>query len=336
MRCRQIRAFDAAFLRAPFEYVWTGGSAFTCTSRFARKTSTSVRRSAFSLVELLIVVAIIGALVSFLLPAVQNIRAAALLAQCRNQLKQIGLGLIQFHDPNKVFPSNGGWDGGQTIIAANGTEFTPSTFDFTTNILYRFGAGDPMLSPRDQTGPWCYSILPYLEQDALYKEPRWDAPVAGFICSARRDADPHTSVTKDAWGKYTSGGYAWQRTDYGINLGAFDNRPNCYSAARFTDGLSNTVLAGEKAYDVAVQRDNWYFDESLLVGGSKGTSRGAPGLSPDGPGINFKENWGSAHPGGVAFVFGDGSVHVMTFDTDLDIMVALLTPNGGEVVTPPW
>src|SRR6202043_1550394 len=119
---------------------------------------------------------------------------------------------------------------------------------------------------------------------------------------------PHTVVLQDGNGIYSSGGWAWGRTDYAVNLNAFDNRPVCYPMSRFRNGLSNTVLVGEKAYDVEVQRLSWFYDESFFLGGSKGTSRGAPGLSHDGPGINYKDNWGSPHSGGVNFVYGDGSV----------------------------
>src|SRR5205807_1452129 len=76
--------------------------------------------------------------------------------------------------------------------------------------------------------------------------------------------------------------------------------------AKFADGLSNTVLAGEEAYDVTQQGDSWYWDESVFLGGSKGTSRGAVGLVRDAPVIPVRENWGSPHPGCVRFLLGDG------------------------------
>jgi len=69
------------------------------------------RRAAFTLIELLIVIAIIGILVAMLFPAVQGARNAAINTQCTNNLKQIGLGFHQFENIYHVFPSNGGWDG---------------------------------------------------------------------------------------------------------------------------------------------------------------------------------------------------------------------------------
>ena len=179
------------------------------------------------------------------------------------------------------------------------------------------------------------------QDQARYAEHQrqWDAAVPVFVCPARRIAGATPVVADDAYGRYQSGGWTWGgRTDYAVNLVAFANRPTCYSAAKFTDGLSNTVFAGEKAYDVAAQGPSWYWDEPVFLGGSKGTSRGAIGLVRDAPGTSngtFRENWGSAHPAGVQFLYGDGGVHLVGFDADPSLLAALLTPDGGEAVSPP-
>jgi prepilin-type processing-associated H-X9-DG protein len=293
-------------------------------------------RFAFSLVELLVVIAVVATLIGLLLPAVQKVRAAASRASCGNNLKQVALALVQFHDANAVFPSNGGWDGKQTIKDAAGNPFTPSTYDKTLNILYTWGVGDPTLGPKEQTGSWAYSVLPYLEQEAAYRTRAWEAPVRVFVCPARRPVQATAPVPEDEYGRYAAGGWAWTRTDYACNLQAFENRPYCPTMAVFTDGLSNTVLIGEKAFDPSVQRaTNWYWDESIYIGGSKGTSRGGVGVLPDRPGIPFRENWGSAHTGGAQFAFGDGGVRTLRFDIDITTIEALLTPAGGEAFSPP-
>lgn len=294
------------------------------------------RRKAFSLIELLVVIGVISVLVGLLIPAVQRARAAATRVRCGNHLKQIALAMVQFHDNNGVFPSNGGWDGKQTINDTSGNAFTPSTFDKQLNILYLWGVGDPALGPKEQTGSWAYAILPYLEQGNVYQTRSWTSPVPIFVCPARRTYPLATPVSEDRHARYAAGGWTWSKTDYVCNLQAFDNRPYCPPMSFFTDGLSNTVLIGEKAFDPLVQlQTNWYWDESIFIGGSKGTSRGGLGILPDRPGIPYRENWGSAHSSGAQFAFGDGGVRTVSFAIDIAAFEALLTPAGGEVVTPP-
>jgi prepilin-type N-terminal cleavage/methylation domain-containing protein/prepilin-type processing-associated H-X9-DG protein len=113
-----------------------------CADSSARAQSRGVRPLAgFTLVELLVVIAIIGVLVALLLPAIQAAREAARRAQCKNNLKQVSLAVLNFESSNKRLPS-GGWG-------------------------FRY-MGDPDLGTGNmQPGAWIFSILPYFEQGNL-------------------------------------------------------------------------------------------------------------------------------------------------------------------------
>ena len=104
----------------------------------------------FTLVELLVVITIIGILIALLLPAVQAAREAARMAQCQNNLKQLGLAMLNFEHATGHFPS-GGWGANWVGDPDRGTDI-------------------------NQPGGWIYSILPHLEQSPLYQLGTCSAP----------------------------------------------------------------------------------------------------------------------------------------------------------------
>jgi prepilin-type N-terminal cleavage/methylation domain-containing protein/prepilin-type processing-associated H-X9-DG protein len=109
-----------------------------------RQINKSIR--GFTLVELLVVIAIIGILVALLLPAIQAAREAARRTECKNNLKNIGLSVINHNDTLKMFPTGGA---------------------FWSPILDNFVEGGRAVGPEKQGLGWGFQILPYLEEDAI-------------------------------------------------------------------------------------------------------------------------------------------------------------------------
>jgi type II secretory pathway pseudopilin PulG len=292
------------------------------------------RRPALTLVELLVVIAIITVLIGLLLPAVMQVREAASRVQCANHLKQIGLALLQHHDAFGVLPSNGGWDGRETIpTASDGTPTVPYTIDKESGDRINWGVGRPDVSPQEQTGCWAYAILPFVEEEAAYRGQAWTHALPLYVCPSRRAAEAVVPVHEDAYGVYWGAGWAWGKSDYAANRLVIGERGQCLPLAALTDGESHTVLVGEKAVDPRVNTPGtWYHDEPFFTGGSGGTARQGGRLFRDAPGIPYKDNWGSRHPAGPQFVFADGSVRPLPYATPPDVVHALLTPDGGEVV----
>ncbi len=296
---------------------------------------------AFTLVELLVAITIIGILVALLLPAVQAARETARRLHCSNNLKQIGLALHMHDDSHRVIPHNGGWDGQQTIPSASGGDFTPSTTDFATGETYQWGVGDPRRPPRRQTGSWLYAILPFVEQKNIYYSRSWKTAVALYICPSRRSAEAHEVVAGDDYGTYEGGGWPWGKTDYAGNSLLVPGLPaesaeSCKRLADVRDGLSNTILAGEKAIDPAVSTStSWYWDEPFFLGGSGGTVRRGVAVVRDAVGNDYKTNWGSPHPGVAQFLLGDGSVSGVAYEISWEEFSAMLTPSAGDVASSP-
>ncbi len=300
------------------------------------------RKLAFTLVELLVVITIIGILIALLLPAVQSAREAARRLQCANHLKQLSLGALQ-HEAKLGFLPTGGWG-----------------YQWTGDPDRGFGYEQPC--------GLFYSLLPFIEQEALYQmgagkstQEKRDAatvrlgtPLALFYCPSRRrgiayphyNSNPiHNAPLPQQWG----------RTDYsfcGGDLPAGIGGPTTLQAgddgsyqwpanvlqrngvvfvrsqvpmATIRDGASNTLMIGEKYlnpdhYATGQGAGN---DQGALIGYDYNTVRWVGvgrGLLRDTPGAGFVDRFGAAHGAGVQFAFCDGSVRMLSYAIDEQIL----------------
>src|SRR5215472_6409097 len=135
-----------------------------------------LKHRAFSLIELVVVIAIIGVLISLLFSAVQKAREAAARASCQNNLHQLGMALLQHDLTYQVLPTNGGPAPGQINQTATEGGW--------------WGTPDPQALPAGQPGCWAYAILRYLEQQNAVTADDQGVAVKVFLCPSRGRAQP--------------------------------------------------------------------------------------------------------------------------------------------------
>ena len=198
-------------------------------------------RQAFTLVELLVVIAIIGVLVALLLPAVQAAREAARRTQCQNNLKQLGLGMHNFHDTNNSFPYNYQLIGDDTWEAVSAHYFI-LPFIEQQNLFNQFQI--PTTAKPGQPTPL-----------AVGTQALWAAAHGGpmnvalktFLCPSALKPPTRAQI---AWGGPGSN-YGWstgsrvQVVWAGNNFNGMIAYQNPRAMREVTDGLSNTLLASE-------------------------------------------------------------------------------------------
>jgi len=289
------------------------------------------RHQGFTLIELLVVIAIIAVLIGLLVPAVQKVREAAARTQCSNNLKQIGLGLHNHHGVYGAFPSGGlGWWQTNRIFLPDGT---PAGSD-------------------QQTWGWAYQILPYIEQDVLYKNPNDNVVGSSFvktyICPSLRGPTkfPYQGNFRAMMDYVGNGGSygGWWAFDAVTN--SFDGpfRPSG-NAAKFkdiTDGTSQTLMVGEKwlnrqtamstpdCNDDQGWVDGWDNDTICFARGGYATNPPSP-PQPDGTTGTCGLIFGSPHSS-LLTVFCDGSVHSVNFSVSPANWLRLCSGTDGQPV----
>src|SRR5262245_9663716 len=285
------------------------------------------RDRGFTLIELLVVIAIIGVLIALLLPAVQMVREAANKTQCANNLKQLGLAMHNYQ------VANGGFPPGRGHLPVTNT----------------------------QAHSWTPFILPYIEQEGLHKLydftkvfsdpanlPATQTPLKVLICpsvptvrtdSSNRAVTDYVFIARDfSPNPYIMPTPAFDSTWQGV-LGNNGRR----RLLDIPDGTSNTLLLVEDAG--SPQRWNmgrfvgpngyascaWANHASLInINGfepATGVDLGPCGVNC----TNFNEVYGF-HPAGAQVVYADGSVRLLRANVDVNLLMALVTRAGGEVI----
>ncbi|MBI3469400.1 MAG: DUF1559 domain-containing protein [Planctomycetes bacterium] len=296
------------------------------------------RRPAFTLVELLVVIAIIGILIALLLPAVQAAREAARHTQCRNNLKQIALGLHNYHDTNGVLPPGG-----------SGTANTPANND---------GMG------------FHVHILRFVEQDAVFRQ--FDQ-LAVYNAVANRAVGPvlvpfyqcpsAVNLYTENNGENAANGEKGRTTHYHGNMGPNDlatptrydvlpstnggqarqgvlGRDTKFRLTDIKDGTTNTLMVGETSWTrggtLAVGYRVWHRGcntrGQLACGSCRNIANGLSTVWAGGGGAAAYNNFsfGGIHPGGTNFLFCDGSIRPINKDVSLGVLLSLASRNGGE------
>ena len=282
--------------------------------------SKSVRRQrGFTLIELLVVIAIIAVLISLLLPAVQQARSAARRTQCRNNMKQIALGLHNYHETFKCFPMG-----------------------MNTQIYGPFVAILPYLDRGNLQNTYDFNEY-YTEPDNLEAI---NTKLGIYLCPSMNLPRNVPDATCNEAGAPTS---------YGGSLGTDSNGSDgifggyaSYSApvpvkiSDVTDGTTNTIMLGE--FNYGLEDYLWSaFSCPTLAGevrwGGHRWAPAYPGVSlghTDGDfNVNLSANrsvWRSDHIGGAQFALTDGSVQFVNQSVDADILDNLASRNDGNVL----
>lgn len=293
------------------------------------------RKAGFTLVELLVVIAIIGILVALLLPAIQSAREAARRAQCINNLKQQALACQMHHDAMKVFPDGGGET---TIITwAWGALVLPYAEEANAKDLINFKAGfnSPVNRVANRT------LFP------MYQCP--SSPPNRLVTATVNIPGVEDAAATNYLAVGTHRLHPVKGADYGQGIDFFGSGIMFNNARTkmkdVTDGSSKTLLICEVNVmpDDPLIRDPSFAAycpggncELGKIWAAWGTATSYFGINshvgPGKPSAYLDGSIDSYHPSGANFAFADGHEEFLSAGIDQNVLVALTTRAGGEVV----
>jgi prepilin-type N-terminal cleavage/methylation domain-containing protein len=309
----------------------------------------------FTLIELLVVIAIIAILIALLLPAVQQAREAARRSTCKNNLKQLGLAMHNYHDTHRTFPPGAVW----------------------------YGIGSAPENGRDANWgtTWVVQVLPFMDQANLYNNYNMSlkarsanastsnsvlqAKIPSLICPSQPGVDRYNltqdfnGFSKITYAASVGAGSTMTRSDY-----TNPNRRGFFSAVAqngakirdVTDGSSNSIMLGEIVVGTNTGDDKgaWGWCTGALFSGRNNNGILTPNAkvydatpyssnntsdnnfnrrnNPDRTGTLSGQAARSFHVGGVHVTMGDGAVRFLSENIDQTTYLNLLSIADGNVV----
>lgn len=294
---------------------------------------THQKSAAFTLVELLVVITIIGILIALLLPAVQAAREAARRMQCANNFKQVGLALHGHHAVKGYFPvgtkmNGGGWGWATFLLPHIEQQSVYDMYTFTDGGFYWSG---PPTRNRDATKTWISAYLCPSDPQAQAIGTNNGIPISGStpnelaamsnICAVS-DSVTWMTLASDSPRKFPE-------VD-----GVFGDDQSC-TVADIKDGTSNTLMVGEvTGAGAGSKRGNFWatFNLQDTAEGINGPHTAPGGTYPSdasGPGTaSDSAGFASFHSGGCNFLVADGSTHFVSQNIAQSVLAGLTTRNG--------
>ena len=276
-----------------------------------------------TLVEILVVVALVAVLVALLLPAVQSARESARRVSCANNCRQIGIALIDYESANRRFPA--GRDAYSVDPASR-----PPGFHAWSSFILEFLEQTSVASRINYRLHW--NAPGGNDAAAATLIPTYMCPSGGTVFPGKQDyAGVLGSAVPLSGAKGLPPGWLQSGVLYATSVRG-STRPAV--AAMVTDGLSKTLLVAESADRLYVPPDQRAGVSDAQVGGSQWASGyncvylGARQVNDP-----AKSGFRGPHPRGIQGLFGDGHVAFLGEDVGTDVLVAICTKRGGEVVT---